>query len=47
MVGMTRVHIANLHIVRKITEGREDQILPCGGALHAGICDALRYGVLF
>ena len=32
MVGMTRAHIADPHIVRKIIEGREDDIRPCVGA---------------
>ena len=32
MVGMTRAHIADPHIVRKIVEGREDDIRPCVGA---------------
>ncbi|MEX1235313.1 MAG: NADH:flavin oxidoreductase [Roseovarius sp.] len=32
MVGMTRAHMADPHIVRKITEGREDDIRPCTGA---------------
>ena len=32
MVGMTRAHIADPHIVRKIIEGREDNIRPCVGA---------------
>ena len=32
MVGMTRAHIADPHIVRKIMEGREDEIRPCVGA---------------
>lgn len=34
MVGMTRAHIADPHIVRKITEGREDDIRPCVGATY-------------
>ncbi|PYB77312.1 NADH:flavin oxidoreductase [Rhizobium wuzhouense] len=34
MVGMTRAHIADPHIVRKIIEGREDQIRPCVGATY-------------
>ena len=29
MVGMTRAHIADPHIARKIAEGREDRIRPC------------------
>ena len=32
MVGMTRAHMTDPHIVRKIMEGREDQIRPCVGA---------------
>ncbi len=32
MVGMTRAHIADPHIVQKIIEGREDDIRPCVGA---------------
>ncbi|MBD9596350.1 NADH:flavin oxidoreductase [Ensifer sp. ENS05] len=32
MVGMTRAHIADPHIVRKIVEKREDDIRPCVGA---------------
>lgn len=32
MVGMTRPHMADPHIVRKIIEGREDDIRPCVGA---------------
>ena len=31
MVGMTRAHLADPHIVRKIIEGREDEIRPCVG----------------
>jgi 2,4-dienoyl-CoA reductase-like NADH-dependent reductase (Old Yellow Enzyme family) len=34
MVGMTRAHMADPHIVRKITEGREDAIRPCVGATY-------------
>lgn len=34
MVGMTRAHIADPHIVRKIIEGREHQIRPCVGATY-------------
>ncbi len=34
MVGMTRAHIADPHIVRKIIEGREDEIRPCVGATY-------------
>jgi len=32
MVGMTRAHIADPHIVRKIEAGEEDRIRPCVGA---------------
>ena len=32
MVGMTRAHITDPHIVRKITQGREHEIRPCVGA---------------
>jgi 2,4-dienoyl-CoA reductase-like NADH-dependent reductase (Old Yellow Enzyme family)/pyruvate/2-oxoglutarate dehydrogenase complex dihydrolipoamide dehydrogenase (E3) component len=32
MVGMTRAHMADPHIVRKVIEGREDDIRPCVGA---------------
>ncbi len=32
MVGMTRAHITDPHIVRKIIEKREDKIRPCVGA---------------
>ena len=34
MVGMTRAHIADPHIVRKIVEGREAEIRPCVGATY-------------
>jgi 2,4-dienoyl-CoA reductase-like NADH-dependent reductase (Old Yellow Enzyme family) len=34
MVGMTRAHIADPHIVRKIMEGREAEIRPCVGATY-------------
>jgi N-methyl-L-proline demethylase len=34
LVGMTRAHIAEPHIVRKIMEGREGQIRPCVGATY-------------
>ncbi len=34
LVGMTRAQIADPHIVRKITEGREEQIRPCVGATY-------------
>ncbi|MFO1208164.1 MAG: NADH:flavin oxidoreductase [Amaricoccus sp.] len=32
MVGMTRPHMTDPHIVRKLIEGREDDIRPCVGA---------------
>lgn len=32
MVGMTRAHMADPHLVRKIIEGREEDIRPCVGA---------------
>lgn len=32
LVGMTRAHIADPHIVRKLTERRENDIRPCVGA---------------
>jgi NADPH-dependent 2,4-dienoyl-CoA reductase/sulfur reductase-like enzyme len=32
MIGMTRAHMADPHIVRKILDGREDEIRPCVGA---------------
>ncbi|MBC8129362.1 MAG: NADH:flavin oxidoreductase, partial [Rhizobiaceae bacterium] len=34
MVGMTRAHIADPHIVRKIMTGREHEIRPCVGATY-------------
>jgi N-methyl-L-proline demethylase len=34
MVGMTRAHMADPHIVRKIIEGREQEIRPCVGATY-------------
>ncbi|MCP3970091.1 MAG: NADH:flavin oxidoreductase [Rhodobacteraceae bacterium] len=34
MVGMTRAHMADPHIVQKIKEGREDDIRPCVGATY-------------
>lgn len=34
MVGMTRAHLADPHIVRKVMEGREDTIRPCVGASY-------------
>lgn len=32
MVGMTRAHMTDPHIARKIVQGREDRIRPCVGA---------------
>jgi len=34
MVGMTRAHIAEPHIIKKILENREDNIRPCVGATY-------------
>lgn len=34
MVGMTRAHIADPHIARKIRAGEEDRIRPCVGATY-------------
>ncbi len=34
MVGMTRAHIADPHIVQKLREGREADIRPCVGATY-------------
>lgn len=34
MVGMTRAHMADPHVVRKIIECREDDIRPCVGATY-------------
>ncbi|SLN62382.1 putative N-methylproline demethylase [Roseovarius albus] len=34
VVGMTRAHMADPHIVTKIIEGREDDIRPCVGATY-------------
>lgn len=34
MVGMTRAHMADPHIVRKVIEGREADIRPCVGATY-------------
>ena len=34
MIGMTRAHMADPHIVRKIIEGREHDIRPCVGATY-------------
>ncbi|AHD02264.1 NADH:flavin oxidoreductase [Leisingera methylohalidivorans] len=34
MVGMTRAHMADPHVVKKIIEGRENDIRPCVGATY-------------
>jgi 2,4-dienoyl-CoA reductase-like NADH-dependent reductase (Old Yellow Enzyme family) len=34
LVGMTRAHLADPHLVRKILEGREAEIRPCVGATY-------------
>ena len=34
MIGMTRAHMADPHIVKKIMEGREEDIRPCVGATY-------------
>lgn len=34
MIGMTRAHMADPHLVRKIALGREDTIRPCVGATY-------------
>lgn len=34
LVGMTRAHIADPHIVRKLERGEEERIRPCVGATH-------------
>ena len=34
LVGMTRAQLADPHIVRKIEQGREDEIRPCVGATY-------------
>jgi N-methyl-L-proline demethylase len=34
MVGMTRAHLADPHIARKVVEGREQDIRPCVGATY-------------
>jgi 2,4-dienoyl-CoA reductase-like NADH-dependent reductase (Old Yellow Enzyme family) len=34
MVGMTRAHLADPHLVNKIVEGREQDIRPCVGATY-------------
>lgn len=34
LVGMTRAHIADPHILKKVTEGNEERIRPCVGAGH-------------
>ena len=43
MVGMTRAHIADPHLVRKLERGEENRIRPCVGA---GLCiDRIYYGL--
>jgi 2,4-dienoyl-CoA reductase-like NADH-dependent reductase (Old Yellow Enzyme family) len=32
LVGMTRAHMADPHLVRKLIEGKEDEVRPCVGA---------------
>ena len=34
LVGMTRAQLADPHLVRKVIEGREDEIRPCVGATY-------------
>jgi N-methyl-L-proline demethylase len=34
LVGMTRAHLADPHLVRKVLEGRETEIRPCVGATY-------------
>ena len=34
LIGMTRAHIADPHIIKKIAKGNEDRIRPCVGAGH-------------
>jgi 2,4-dienoyl-CoA reductase-like NADH-dependent reductase (Old Yellow Enzyme family) len=34
MVGMTRAHMADPHLVRKLMEGQEEDIRPCVGATY-------------
>jgi N-methyl-L-proline demethylase len=34
MIGMTRAHLADPHIVQKILDGRESEIRPCVGATY-------------
>jgi 2,4-dienoyl-CoA reductase-like NADH-dependent reductase (Old Yellow Enzyme family) len=46
MVGMTRAHMADPHIVRKIVEGREHEIRPCVGANYV-LIESTREGLLF
>jgi NADPH-dependent 2,4-dienoyl-CoA reductase/sulfur reductase-like enzyme len=43
MIAMTRAHVADPHIVRKLTEGREDDIRQCVGA---GNCTGSPVGLL-
>ncbi len=44
MVGMTRAHMADPHLVRKVIEGREDDIRPCVGANYC--LDRIYQGVM-
>lgn len=41
LVGMTRAHLADPHIVAKLVNGEEDRIRPCVGATY---CSDFRYG---
>ena len=34
LIGMTRAHFADPHILKKVSEGNEDRIRPCVGANH-------------
>ncbi|MEQ9348521.1 MAG: N-methylproline demethylase, partial [Thalassospira sp.] len=36
MVGMTRAHMTDPHLIRKIIEKREDEIRPCVGVRYSG-----------
>jgi 2,4-dienoyl-CoA reductase-like NADH-dependent reductase (Old Yellow Enzyme family) len=38
MIGMTRAHMTDPHIVRKIVAGQEDSIRPCVGANYWPTC---------
>ena len=46
MVGMTRAHLADPHIARKVAEGREHQIRPCVGMAYCIELDLFRPGRL-